>query len=182
MEETVSEDGLLVTNAVMKVEDLNLIFKELTSQKKHLRAKNQVEVEAINLEGRTPFVISAPDAQIKLPVFNICVPPMALGKVGDKPHDIQRIVRNHAAAHQLQKQYPDEPCGLCCKATCTLEVDITQANRKTILEQKGKGKIVPSAFVYHNCNTFDLEPFHYKFCNKAVAGYPYLHQQTRALP
>ena len=155
----------------MKVSDLKIIFNDLKMRKKHHSAKRDISLHPIQINGEQPFlVVGSPNDSWILPTCNICVLPMIIGKPSDKGTDIQRHIRNHAASHQIQTAFIDEPCGMCCKSNCDINVDISTSNKKSILEKNAK--VSPSAVVYPKCETFpDIDLFPFKFC-KAVAGFP----------
>ena len=169
------QNGLLITNASMKLSELEIIFNVLYRGKKHFIARKDIRLAPITVKDREfPFLVIANETRSaeNLPVCNLCHPPVVMGKVGLKPNVIQRAIRNHIAAHLIHTNFADEPCGLCCGSTCNLEVDISDANRKNILE---RGAVVaPGAFVNPNCKIYcDVEPFPFKFCKPvAFSGFP----------
>ena len=122
MEESeVGGAGVLVANAVMKVSDLTNIFIDLSTQRKHFPAKNDMVLIPIQLDGKQPFiVVNTPIALHDLPTCTICDPPMVIGKPHVKPPEMQRALRNHTAAHQLTSDFPAEPCAFCCQPIAKL--------------------------------------------------------------
>ena len=107
---------------------------------------------------------------------HLCDPPKVICKSDLSDTNINKILRNHAAAHQMLQTYPNEPCGLCSIRDCSPQVQITVQNRNSILS--GTKLIPPGADVHHNCKTYTVLPptFPYKYCNKATRGYPCMNR------
>ena len=174
LEESMHEGAeTLTTNAFMKVKLLDGILKDLSTTGKCHNDKKTIVLAPIQVAGTEQFVLK--DAPVTLKDLSsclICVPPIVLGKPHHKAAEIQRTVRNHAAAHLLTQNFEGEPCGLCCKTSCRVDVDVTPQNKKIIIRDPEESKVDASAFVHHNCETHDsMEPFEFKFC-KAVSGFP----------
>eukprot|EP00986_Skeletonema_menzelii_P017390 scaffold19230_cov154-Skeletonema_menzelii.AAC.2 len=168
-------DGKSITHAVMKLSELKTLFCEMACNVTRFhKLTKKINLPPIEVEGDAPFVVT--NRVSELPVCSICQPSMRIGRQNCEKHELQRYLRNHAASHFWSSSIEGEPCGLCCKAGCStrLSVHITKGDVKKILENGAR--ISPSSIVSHGCQTFlDVKPFEFKWCNKAISGFPCLN-------
>lgn len=175
MESEEKQPGVIATYAKMKTTELCAVLDILAARKIHYRAKNELVMDPLLIDGSAMFTLqattnsSSDDSHLVL--CKLCDPHTVLGKPNMKYSDLTKFIRNHAAAHQICTPFISEVCGLCCGPNCKLEIQITQQNRTSI--KMGKGVIPPSALVQHNCITYpNLDPFPFKHCNKPIRGFP----------
>ena len=168
-------DGNSISNAVMKLSELKTVFDEMACNvRRFYKLPKKIVLAPIEVDGHTTFVVT--NKVSELPVCSICQPAMTIGKQNCEKHDLQRYLRNHAASHFWSSNLEGEPCGLCCKASCSarLSVKITKGEVKKVLENDAR--IPPSSLVFHGCQTFkEVDPFEFKWCNKSTSGFPCLN-------
>jgi hypothetical protein len=168
-------DGNSMTNAVMKLSELKTVFEDMKSNvTRYYKLPKKTSLQPIEVDGDTPFVVT--NKVSELPVCSICQPAMTIGKRNCEKQELQRYIRNHAASHFWASSLQGEPCGLCCKDGCSarLSVKITKGEVKKVLLDNAH--IPPRSLVFHGCQTFkEVEPFEFKWCNKAISGFPCLN-------